>query len=185
MARTSTPGARARIVAAVIPLFYTRGVRAVGMAEVVATAGCGKNLLYSQFPGKNELVAAYLHAVRVEREGSTERALAAAGPNDAALALVGEIADRVREPGFRGCAMRNYLTEFPDQDDEPGRIARDYLVSSRARLDRLCRDPLLADRLWLVVEALYAVAGRPGAARQAEIALAWAEDLMGDDRKIP
>jgi AcrR family transcriptional regulator len=184
MARTSTPGTRERIVAAVVPLFSTRGVRAVGMAEIVATAGCGKNLLYSHFPGKSELAAAYLHAVRRERERSAERALAAA-EGDAALALVGEIADRVREPGFRGCAMRNYLTEFPAGDDEPARIARDYLASSRAQLAGHCADPLLADRLWLVVEALYAVAGRPDAARQAEIALTWAKDLASDDRNIP
>ncbi|MGW4940813.1 TetR/AcrR family transcriptional regulator [Actinoplanes sp. NPDC004185] len=183
MARTAAPGTRARIVSTVAPLFYSQGVRAVGMAQIVAAAGCGKNLLYSHFPGKNELVAAYLSAVRAERERSTERALAAAGDGRAAVvALVAEIADRVREPDFRGCAMRNYLTEFPAEDDEPGRIAREYLASSRARVDELVRaaggSPVLADRVWLVIEGLYAVAGRPDAAQQAEVAVAMVKDLV-------
>ncbi|MEU8611182.1 TetR/AcrR family transcriptional regulator [Actinoplanes sp. NPDC048791] len=183
MARTAAPGTRARIVSTVAPLFYNQGVRAVGMAQIVAAAGCGKNLLYSHFPGKNELVAAYLSLVRAERERSTERALAAVCEGrEAVVALVAEIADRVREPGFRGCAMRNYLTEFPAEDDAPGRVARDYLASSRARVDELVRvaggSPRLADRVWLVIEGLYAVAGRPDAAQQADVAVALVRDLV-------
>ena len=81
--------------------------------------------------------------------------------------MVAEIADRVREPGFRGCAIRNYLTEFPAEDDAPGRIARDYLESSRAGVDELAQavggSPVPADRVWLIIEGLYAVAGRPDA----------------------
>jgi hypothetical protein len=38
--------------------------------------------------------------------------------------------------------------------------------------------PALADRLWLVVEALYAVADRPDAEHQAEVAVALAADLL-------
>jgi AcrR family transcriptional regulator len=183
MARRPAPGTRDRIIATVAPLFYNHGVRAVGMAQIVAAAGCGKNLLYSRFPTKNDLVAAYLSAVRAERERSTDRALAATGdPRAALVALVTEVADRVREPGFRGCALRNYLTEFPADDDAPGRIARDYLASSRARVDDLVRQlgtgPVLADRVWLVIEALYAVAGRADAEHQARVAVALAEDLI-------
>ncbi|GAA3338239.1 TetR/AcrR family transcriptional regulator [Amorphoplanes nipponensis] len=183
MARTAAPGARERILAAVSPLFYAEGIRAVGMARVVAAAGCGKNLVYSHFPAKSELVAAYLTAVRSRRERSAERAVAAAGEPAAGLvALVAEVADRVREPGFRGCALRNYLTECPAEDDTAGRIARDYLDRSRATVDGLVRslggEPALADRVWLVVEGLYAVAGRPDAARQADAAVELVRELV-------
>ena len=182
MARTAAPGTRERIVAAATPLFYTQGVRAVGMAQVIAAAGCGKNLLYGHFPGKADLVAAYLTAVRAGRERSTIAALAAAdGPRAALIALVGEIAERVREPAFRGCAMRNYLAEVPATDDAPGRIARDYLESSRRQIDDLVGllggDTVLADRVWLIVEGLYASANRPDADHTAETAVALVQEL--------
>ncbi|WP_052359419.1 TetR/AcrR family transcriptional regulator [Actinoplanes friuliensis] len=180
MARTAAPGTRERIVAAAAPLFYTQGIRAVGMAQVVEAAGCGKNLLYTHFPAKTDLVAAYLSLVRGERERSTGRAVQGArGPEEALIAVLGEIADRVREPGFRGCAMRNYLTEFPTGDDAPDRIARDYLASTEQQIRDLSRDDTLADRLWLVVESLYAVAGRPDAPARARVAVDLATELVG------
>ena len=64
----------------------------------------------------------------------------------------------------------------------PGRIAHGYLASSRAQVDELVRrlgaGAVLADRVWLVIEALYAVAGRGDAERQARVAVALAEDLI-------
>jgi AcrR family transcriptional regulator len=187
MARTAAPGTRERIVAAAVPLFYTQGVRAVGMAQVIAAAGCGKNLLYSHFPAKSDLVAAYLTAVRSERERRSGAALAAAdGPREALIALVAEIAERIREPAFRGCAMRNYLTEFPATDDAPGRIARDYLASTRAQVGELAGgDVGLADRIWLIVEGLYATANRPGADRSAQTAVALVRELTAPLSRPP
>ncbi|MFI7599907.1 TetR/AcrR family transcriptional regulator [Actinoplanes sp. NPDC049681] len=183
MARTAAAGTRERILAAVVPLFYRHGVRAVGMAQVIEAAGCGKNLVYRHFPGKADLAAAYLEEVRGRRERSARQAVHEAGdPRNAVLALVGEIAGLVRDPEFRGCAMRNYLTEFPGEDDAPARVARDYLTTTRAHLDDLVRraggGPGTADRIWLVIEGLYASAGRPDAARAAEVALTLTADLL-------
>src|SRR3954468_7259198 len=78
MARTEDPAGRERILSAATALFYANGVRAVGVAEVIAAAGCGKNMLYRHFPSKAALAAAYLRRVRAERDKSTARALAAA-----------------------------------------------------------------------------------------------------------
>ncbi|WBB69962.1 TetR/AcrR family transcriptional regulator [Micromonospora sp. WMMD812] len=191
MARTAAPGSRERILATAARLFYRHGVRAVGMNQVIEAAGCGKNLLYTHFPSKSDLVAAYLRATRRERERSSAAAIHAVVGDDPAVqvvAFVDEIAAAVARPGFRGCAFRRYLTEFPDDDGEPASVARAYLLDTRTELDRLVArlgvaDPgRLADRIWLVVEGVYASAGRPDATVAATAAPRLVEDLVAAAR---
>jgi AcrR family transcriptional regulator len=178
VARLPAPGSRDTILTAAAGLFYEHGVRAVGMAQVVEVAGCGKNLLYRHFPSKAALAAAYLRVARAERD----RAAAAAqrwsdGPAERLIALVGEIAETVGRPGYRGCAFRNYLTEFPGETDEPAGVATAYLADSRAEVDRLVAefggDGLLAGRVWLIVNGLYG-----GPASQAPVAVDWVTELV-------
>ena len=183
MARTPTPGTRDTILTAAAGLFYEYGVRAVGMAQVVAVARCGKNLLYRHFPSKADLAAAYLALHRRERERSVAKALRwVSEPGDRLIALVGEIAETVARPGYRGCAFRNYLTEFPGEDDEPARVARSYLADTRAEVDRLVAQlggpEVLADRVWLVVNGLHA-----GPPSQAPIAVDWVTEMVAAYRK--
>jgi AcrR family transcriptional regulator len=193
MARSPAPGTRDTILTAAAGLFYEYGVRAVGMAQVVEAAGCGKNLLYRHFPSKAELAAAYLTLTRQERERSVAEALRwYPDPAGQLTALVGEIADIVRRPGYRGCPFRNYLTEFPGDDDEPARVARSYLADTRAQLDRLVFEidrreqadgtgrheetggaGLLADRIWLIINGLHT-----GPAAQAQVAVDWVAELI-------
>ena len=137
--RRPTTGARERILDAAGSLFYARGVRAVGMNEVVEAAGCGKNLLYAQFPSKVDLVAAYLERFRARRVATADAVLRGHDGDPAAqlVALTAEVARRADAPGFRGCAMRNYLVEFPDADDAASRVARSYLRDSRAAVAAL------------------------------------------------
>jgi AcrR family transcriptional regulator len=183
MARSPAPGTRDTILTAAAGLFYEYGVRAVGMAQVVEAAGCGKNLLYKHFPSKAELAAAYLTLTRHERERAVAEALRwFPDPAGQLTALVTEIADFVRRPGYRGCPFRNYLTEFPGDDDEPARVARAYLADSRAQMDRLVTgsegiggDELLADRIWLIVNGLHT-----GPAAQAQVAVDWVAELIRD-----
>lgn len=176
MARTPAPGTRDTILTAAAGLFYEYGVRAVGMAQVVEVAGCGKNLLYKHFPSKADLAAAYLTLARRERERSVTEALRWTNtPAERLLALVTEVADAVTRPGYRGCAFRNYLTEFPGETDEPARVAQAFLADARAQLDRLVADvggdELLADRIWLIINGLHV-----GPA-QAQVAVDWIKEL--------
>ncbi|AEV83930.1 TetR family transcriptional regulator [Actinoplanes sp. SE50] len=180
MARTPVPGTRDTILTAAAGLFYRYGVRAVGMAQVVEVAGCGKNLLYRHFPSKAQLAAAYLRLSRREREQAAAEALRwAHGPAGQLIALVAEIAESTRRPGWRGCAFRNYLTEFPGATDEPAQLARAYLADSRAVVDRLVTelggDALLADRIWLIVDALHS-----SPPDQARVAVDWVTELIRD-----
>ncbi len=51
---------RERILDAADELFYTRGIHAVGIDEIVARPGTAKTTLYAHFPSKDDLVASYL-----------------------------------------------------------------------------------------------------------------------------
>ncbi|MFG2052567.1 TetR/AcrR family transcriptional regulator [Micromonospora sp. NPDC048930] len=186
MARTAAPGSRERILRTAGELFYRHGVRAVGMNQVIDAAGCGKNLLYRHFPSKDDLVAAYLRACRRERDRSSAQATAALADDPAARlrALVAEVAATATRPDFRGCAFRLYLAEFPGHEGEPARLARDYLRDTRAEIDELVArldvaDPgQLADRIWLIVEGLYASAARTDSGRTSAAATRLIDDLL-------
>jgi AcrR family transcriptional regulator len=168
MARTPAPGTRERILGVASRLFYDHGVRAVGMNRIITEAGTGKNLLYQHFPAKSDLVAAYLEGARERRAEAVRRALETAGddPAEQLVALVAEVAAVVRHPRFRGCAFRNYLAEFPDDDavgdaDAPAVVAHAQLAESRAAIaERVARlgvaDPdRLVEQLWLLVDGLF------------------------------
>jgi AcrR family transcriptional regulator len=192
--RRPTTGAREQVLDAAAALFYARGVRAVGMNEVVEAAGCGKNLLYAHFPSKVELVAAYLERFRARRDATAERVVREHEGDPAAqlVALTAEVARRAEAPGYRGCAMRTYLVEFPDADDAASRVARSYLRDSRAavaalaaRLDVADRDGV-AERIWLVVEGLYASGARAADGAHTRTAATLVEEIIaGASRNDP
>jgi AcrR family transcriptional regulator len=156
------------------------------MNEVVEAAGCGKNLLYAQFPSKVDLIAAYLERFRARRDATAQAVLRDHDGDPAAqlVALTAEVARRADAPGFRGCAMRNYLVEFPDADDAASRVARGYLRDSRAAVAALVGDlgvgdeGGVAERIWLVVEGLYASGSRPSERSDARTAVALVEEII-------
>lgn len=186
MSRPADPTTRERILDAAGQLFYVRGIRAVGMAEIVTAAGCGKNVLYRHFPSKDELVLAYLQRSAEQLDASMDAAVAGLDeiPSAALVAITREVADRVTARGFRGCPFRNYLREMRDPSDAPGRFALTEVRALRKRVDRLVVDvdtdepALLADRVWLVLEGLYASAPYGDRASAATTAVGMVQDLL-------
>jgi AcrR family transcriptional regulator len=186
MPRPADPATRDRILDAATKLFYTRGIRAVGMAEIVTAAGCGKNVLYRHFPSKDELVLAYLERFAEQLGESMDAALAGLEkmPSAALVAITREVADRVAARGSRGCPFRNYLREMRDPTDVPGRYALTEVRALRRRITVLvaalgAEDPdLLADRIWLSVEGLYASAPYGDRSNAATTAVGLVQELL-------
>jgi AcrR family transcriptional regulator len=174
MARKPAPGTRDRILDIAAQLFYDRGVHAVGLQQVIDEYGCGKNLLYREFPSKDELVVAWLERCREDWNAKVQRAIEPLDGKDPAaqlVAIVRAAADDLTCPGFRGCALRNTHAEFPDADHPAHQVAVDHLVGVRAQLRELATqagadDPeQLADRIMLILDGLLttgAVLGRDG-----------------------
>ena len=115
-------------------LFYREGIRAVGVDEIVRRAAATKPSLYRSFKSKDELAAAYL---RDWDSAFWERfdAAVAAHPGEPRLQLrlfVLRLAKRMRQPGYRGCALTNAAVEYP----QAGHPARQVAVANKRRLRR-------------------------------------------------
>jgi AcrR family transcriptional regulator len=79
--------ARERILETAYGLFARRGVRAVGVDEIIAASGVAKATFYRHFPSKEALVLAYMDRWYQVRERAIEEAIGQAhNPDDAILA---------------------------------------------------------------------------------------------------
>jgi AcrR family transcriptional regulator len=186
MARKPTPGTRQRILAAASRLFTEQGVRAVGMQQVIDETGVGKSLLYREFAGKDELVAAWIresdakwwekaHEVTDPYQGDPVRQI---------LALMEFFYESVQSPDFYGCIYYNTSSEFRDPE-HPGR--RESVLHLRRLRDWL-RDlgalagapeaEDMADALMLVIGGLLSNAEVLGAAGPSRMAQATSELLI-------
>ena len=162
MARSPAEGTRERILGVAAELFYARGVRAVGMSQIIDAAGCGKNLLYSNFPSKTDLVAAYLDAEAQYREQQVQEMLASAGddPVDQIIALTSTLPAAWQN---RSSAAARCETTWPNSRVMTARPPRcTGLPETPRRIDRLARQAGFArpakvsQRIWLIHDGLYA-----------------------------
>lgn len=186
MARKPDPAARDRILDIASRLFDERGVRAVGLQQIIDECGCGKNLLYREFGSKDELVAAYLDRCRQDWTTILEEGIAAA-PGDPAgqlVAIVSVAARQATAPGFRGCSLRNTYAEFPEADHPAHQVAVRHYADRRTQLRELAQrtgapEPLaLADKILLILDGLSANGAVLGEHGSAQVAVAFADEVV-------
>jgi AcrR family transcriptional regulator len=129
--------ARLRLLTTATRIFYAEGIHAVGVDRIIAEAKVTRATFYRHFPGKEDLILAYLREVHRMDHGKVEAAIAAdLSPVDALLALAGSIATGIQSPGFRGCAFLNAAAEYPD----PGHpVHREIIAHRQWFLDTLTR----------------------------------------------
>nr|WP_132427523.1 TetR/AcrR family transcriptional regulator [Pseudonocardia endophytica] len=175
--------ARTRLLDAAEELFYGRGIQSVGMDEVRGRSGLSIKRVYSLYPGKEQLVEAYLErrdrrwrgrlAAAVEREPDRRRRL---------LAVFDWLDSWFHEPGFRGCAWINGYGELGAVSEPAARQVRAHKEAFAGYLDRLVADaglpPALAGRLLLLAEGAMVTAGIFGPGDVAVRAREAAEDLV-------
>ena len=109
-------------------LFYARGIGAVTMSDIRDHAGVSMRRLYSHYPSKADLVAAWLHerhrtwmnwfTVTVDRHVATG--------TDALLATFDAIGEWIASPGYRGCAFVNAIAETAEIDARQRTIIADH-----------------------------------------------------------
>jgi AcrR family transcriptional regulator len=120
-----------RILQAADRLFYSKGIRAVGVDAVAAEAGISKRSLYDTFPSKDALVAAYLRA-RIQPLPASDRP-----PATQILALFDQLHARFAHGDFRGCPFVNAVTELAEDCDAVRAIALGYKDDRRRHIATL------------------------------------------------
>lgn len=105
--------ARRRLLDTATRLFYTEGIRAVGIDRIIAEAGVAKATFYNHFPSKDDLVLAYIEELdQLGRDAVA--ALPARSPRAMIVAIMGRISDAVTAGGWRGCPFLNAAAEYPN-----------------------------------------------------------------------
>jgi AcrR family transcriptional regulator len=110
--------ARERILRTAYEQFARRGIRAVGVDEVIARSGVAKATLYRHFRTKNDLVLAFLE--RREQLWTVDLVQAQSHlrgrtPEERLLAIFDVFDDWFHSDGFDGCTFINVLLELgPD-----------------------------------------------------------------------
>ncbi|MDO9410332.1 TetR/AcrR family transcriptional regulator [Patulibacter sp.] len=118
--------ARERLLATASGLFYAEGIGSVGVNRIVSSSGVTLATFYRHFPGKDDLVVAYLRGVhdavaaRASVLGEEHRGA------DLVRALGEEVASETGRPGFRGCAFINAASEFEDADSPVRRVVAEH-----------------------------------------------------------
>jgi AcrR family transcriptional regulator len=130
------PGdARRRIVDAAYELFSRRGIRGVGIDEVIERAGVAKATLYRHFPSKDDLVLAFLNRreqlwtrewveAEATRRGTT--------PEERLLAIFDLFDDWFHRDDFEGCSFINTLLETGDPDHRVYQASTAHLQNIRS-----------------------------------------------------
>jgi AcrR family transcriptional regulator len=182
---------RERILDTAYGLFSRRGVRAVGVDEVIREAGVAKATLYRHFPSKDDLVLAFLRQRErrwthdfVEREarrrGST--------PEERLLAIFDVFDEWFHRDDFEGCSFINVMLETADREHPVGRASADHLANIRTVVATLAaeaglREPDEFARSWHILMKGSIVQAAEGDAQAAKRAQAMARALIEQHRK--
>jgi AcrR family transcriptional regulator len=145
---TAPSTARTRILDTAYELFSQRGIRAVGVDELIDRAGVAKATLYNHFPSKADLVLAFLEQrEQVWTHGWVEAEARRRGdtPEEQLLAIFDLFDEWFHRDDFEGCSFINVLLEIGDLDHPAGRASADYLENIRTVIRALADEAGLRD----------------------------------------
>ncbi len=109
------PWAKKRILETATELFYTEGIRLVGVDRLISASQVTKATFYKHYRSKDNLVIAYVTGAHAHDKEDIESIIhESAGPQDAINAIVNVIVTRLQSPTFRGCLFLNAAAEHPD-----------------------------------------------------------------------
>ena len=179
-------GVRERILAVAYELLSRRGVRGVGVNELISRSGVAKATFYRHFASKDELVLAFLE--RRDQQWTVEKILFEARrrggtPEEQLLAIFDVFADWFAREDFEACSFINILLEM-GADHPLGRASIDYLAKIRAHVQQLAqeaglRDPVDFARSWHILmkgSIVSAAEGDLAAAGRARLMAGWLMD---------
>jgi AcrR family transcriptional regulator len=182
-------GARERILETAYDLFSHRGIRSVGVDEVIERAGVAKATLYRHFRSKDDLVLAFLERreqlwtqefveAQARRRGAT--------PEEQLLAIFDVFDEWFRRDDFEACSFINVLLEMGPAHRAGGACVR-HLDNVRSVVRTLAEEAGLRDldafaRSWHILMKGAIVSAAEGDADAAQRAKSMAGLLLQQHR---
>ena len=169
IAAAESANPRERVLSAVYPLFAHRGVRDVGIDEIIRTAGVAKATFYRHFPSKDALVLAFLQR-RDEVFGINwlldEVAQRADSPEGRLLAIFDVFGEWFAREDYEACSFIRVMFEL-GASDPAGQASIAYLTEIRNQVALLAEEAGLDDvdgfaRSWRILMAGSIVAAAEG-----------------------
>ena len=130
---------RERIVNSACDLFARRGIRDVGINELISSSGVAKATFYRHFASKDELVLAFLEKrdqVWTVNTIMGEARRRADAPEQQLLAIFDVFTDWFHRTDFEACSFINVLLEM-GASHPLGRASIDYLAKIREHVKQL------------------------------------------------
>ncbi|WP_445155143.1 TetR/AcrR family transcriptional regulator [Arthrobacter sp. Hor0625] len=178
-----TTGIHERILDVAYELFSRRGVRDVGINELISRSGVAKASFYRHFGSKDELVLAFLE--RRDRQWTVATIISEARrrgstPSEQLLAIFDVFADWFARDDFEACSFVNILLEM-GPTHPLGRASIDYLDKIRGHVQSLAEEAALRDpegfaRSWYILmkgSIVAAAGGDRAAAGRARVMAEW------------
>lgn len=136
--RPAVDGPREKIVAAAYQLFARRGIRDVGVDELIRASGVAKATFYRHFRSKDDVVLAFLEQWYLERTVAIENAIARRGTSDEAamLTIFDVFDDWFREGAAQVSSFLHVLMEM-GSDHPLGKASIQYLDRTRQQIAEL------------------------------------------------
>ena len=159
LAKKPEPTARERIIDSAYELFSRRGIRAVGVDEVIDRASVAKATLYRHFPSKDDLALAFLEhrelVWTIEWVEAQARSRGAT-PEEQLLAIFDLFDEWFHRTDFEGCSFINVLLEIGDLDHPVGKASAKHLENIRTIVRTLAeeaglREPDAFARSWHIL----------------------------------
>lgn len=140
-------GVRERILSVAYELFSRRGVRDVGVNELINRSGVAKASFYRHFASKDELVLAFLE--RRDQQWTVEAIVGEARrradtPEQQLLSIFDVFADWFVRDDFEACSFINILLEM-GASHPLGQASIDYLAKIRGHVQQLAEEAGLRD----------------------------------------
>lgn len=179
---------REHIIEVAYGLFYSRGIQAVGMAELCESSGVSRKTFYSTFTSKDDLVVEVISRWHVEFMALVMgQAAAAKQSRDALLSVYDFLAGWFDTEAFRGCGFINTFGELGSTSPAVAKLAREHKLSFQMHLATLVGGAggpaWLAPQLAILVEGAITTAAISGTSEPARHAKLAAETLI--DAAIP
>lgn len=141
-------GARQRILETAYDLFSRRGVRSVGVDELIEGASVAKATFYNHFPSKNHLALAFLEErERLWTKGWVEAESRRRGrtPQERLLVIFDLFDEWFHRDDFEGCSFVNVLLEFGSGSHPLARAASEHLENIRAIVTMFAKEAGIRD----------------------------------------